>query len=125
MSGRSTTILALIAEAIDREFGLTIDDLRSAVRTEEYCSARFLFCLLAREMTLLASSEIGAYMHRNHASILGGIARAKDWMTVNPAFAERARRVRAHIEAAMPEDFTGTSPSRNPPFSPLTPVKLS
>jgi chromosomal replication initiation ATPase DnaA len=50
-----------------------LDKIRTKSRTHEYVLGRFLFCWFAREYTPYSYADIGAYLGRDHATVLHNI----------------------------------------------------
>ena len=55
-----------------------LDKIRTKSRTHEYVLGRFLFCWFAREYTPYSYADIGAYLGRDHATVLHNI-RSGNW----------------------------------------------
>lgn len=68
--------LQFIEEKVLEVTGL--DKIRTKIRTHEYVLGRFLFCWLAREYTPYSYSIIGAYINRDHATVLHN-TRSCEW----------------------------------------------
>lgn len=55
-----------------------LDEIRTKSRTHNYVLGRFLFCWFAREYTPYSYADIGAYIGRDHATVLHNV-RSCDW----------------------------------------------
>ena len=68
--------LEFIEEHVLKITGL--DKIRTKSRTHEYVLGRYLFCWMAREYTPYSYSNIGAYLNRDHATVLHNV-RSCEW----------------------------------------------
>jgi hypothetical protein len=55
-----------------------LDEIRTKSRTHNYVLGRFLFCWFAREYTPYSYADIGAYIGRDHATVLHNV-RSCEW----------------------------------------------
>lgn len=55
-----------------------LDTIKTKSRTHNYVLGRFLFCWLAREYTPYSYADIGAYIGRDHATVMHN-ARSCEW----------------------------------------------
>lgn len=55
-----------------------LDEIRTKSRAHQYVLGRFLFCWFAREYTPYSYATIGAYLNRDHATVLHNI-RSCNW----------------------------------------------
>jgi len=68
-----TTQVRSITDAVCREYGVTLDSLRSRDRTKTLAEARQVWMWCARELTRLSLSEIGSHFGRKHSTVLWAI----------------------------------------------------
>jgi chromosomal replication initiation ATPase DnaA len=62
--------IAYIFDAIEKETGLTRDDLRSTCRIRGLVIAREIFSHIAKEYISLPVTQIGKILYRKHSTIL-------------------------------------------------------
>lgn len=84
-----------VVEAVSQVFGISVERLLGRGRAADLCAARLIAYALARELTGKSLPQIGRHFHRDHTSVLSGIARVED---VHAA-AHRDRIERARVLA--------------------------
>lgn len=62
--------LKIILNYVSEKTGVSPDDIRGKARYREFVLARQCFCYLARTYTRYGTPTIGAYINRNHATVL-------------------------------------------------------
>ncbi len=63
-----------IIAAVGAHYGVARIDILSDRREEKLVKARHVCCWLAKELTLSSYPQIGTAMHRDHTSVMNGVA---------------------------------------------------
>lgn len=77
---------------------MQVDWITSSLRSPEYVRARWVYCVLARQITGNSIERIGKVINRHHTTVIHALAKAEacDW------FAPKAARVVAHLSTQFP-----------------------
>jgi chromosomal replication initiator protein len=93
------TVLA-IQQAVAREWGVTVEGLKSKTRTKTLTTPRQVAMLLCREMLGLQLVEIGhAFGGRDHSTVIHSLERATESMAEDDRFRERVQKTRTLLES--------------------------
>ena len=79
--------MADIAAAVSEHFGFSVRDLRGPRKFRKLAYPRFLFCLLARELALKTFPEIGAYLSRDHTTVIYAERKAREMIEADDGMA--------------------------------------
>jgi chromosomal replication initiator protein len=92
--------MAVIQQAVAREWGVTVDGLRSKTRTKTLTTPRQVAMFLAREMMGTQLVEIGAaFGGRDHSTVIHSLERVVEMVRGEADFASRVERLRSALEA--------------------------
>ena len=92
------TILT-IQQAVAKEWGVTVDGLRSKTRTKTLTIPRQIAMYLARELLATQLVEIGnAFGGRDHSTVIHSIAKVQESITGDPDLRTRINRLRTMLE---------------------------
>jgi chromosomal replication initiator protein len=92
------TILT-IQQAVAKEWGVTVDGLRSKTRTKTLTIPRQIAMYLARELLATQLVEIGnAFGGRDHSTVIHSIDKVQESITVDPDLRTRINRLRGMLE---------------------------
>ncbi|GIX05382.1 MAG: hypothetical protein KatS3mg114_1251 [Planctomycetaceae bacterium] len=99
------TSLHLIAQAVAREFGVSLHEMRSAVRCRAVCLPRQCAMYLSRQLLGAPLDHIGRYFgHRSHSSVLHSCRQFQQHLAHHPALQSRldqlAQSLRHELTAA-------------------------
>jgi chromosomal replication initiator protein len=98
--GDAGLTMAVIQQAVAREWGVTVDGLRSKTRTKTLTTPRQVAMYLARELLGTQLVEIGsAFGGRDHSTVIHSLERVVESMREDPDFASRVERLRTAMEA--------------------------
>ena len=93
------TVLA-IQQAVAREWGISVEGLKSKTRTRTLTVPRQVSMLLCREMLGLQLVEIGqAFGGRDHSTVIHSVERAGEQIAEDDGFGARVTRLRNLLEA--------------------------
>jgi len=93
------TVLA-IQQAVAREWGVSVEGLKSKTRTKTLTVPRQVSMLLCREMLGLQLVEIGqAFGGRDHSTVIHSVERAGEQIAEDDGFGARVTRLRNLLEA--------------------------
>jgi chromosomal replication initiator protein len=93
------TILT-IQQAVAKEWGVTVDGLRSKTRTKTLTIPRQIAMYLARELLATQLVEIGnAFGGRDHSTVIHSIDKVQESITGDPDLKARINRLRGMLEA--------------------------
>jgi chromosomal replication initiator protein len=92
------TILT-IQQAVAKEWGVTVDGLRSKTRTKTLTIPRQIAMYLARELLATQLVEIGnAFGGRDHSTVIHSIDKVQESITEDPDLKTRINRLRGMLE---------------------------
>ena len=95
----SLTLLA-IQQAVAKEWGVTVDGLRSKTRTKNLTIPRQIAMYLTRELLSTQLVEIGnAFGGRDHSTVIHSLEKVQQDMTGDTALRSRINRIRGNLEA--------------------------
>jgi chromosomal replication initiator protein len=90
--------VTLIQESVAREWGVTVDGLRSKVRTHTLTVPRQVAMFLARELLGTQLVEIGnAFGGRDHSTVIHSLERVQATVSSNPAFRTRLEHLKQQL----------------------------
>jgi len=88
-----------IQHAVAKEWGVTIEGLRSKTRTKALTAPRQVAMYLMRELLGLQLVEIGAaFGGRDHSTVIHSLERVSAMLKEEPSFAQRIGRLRGLLE---------------------------
>ena len=88
-----------IQGAVAKEWGITVEGLKSKTRTKTLTVPRQVAMYLCREMLAMQLVEIGqAFGGRDHSTVIHSLERATTSMGEDPGFGERVRKLRGMLE---------------------------
>ena len=94
----SLTILA-IQQVVAKEWGVTVDGLRSKTRTKNLTTPRQIAMYLTRELLSTQLVEIGnAFGGRDHSTVIHSLEKVQQEITEDSALKARINRVRSNLE---------------------------
>jgi len=89
-----------IQQAVAKEWGVTVDGLRSKTRTKTLTTPRQIAMYLARELLATQLVEIGnAFGGRDHSTVIHSLEKVQQTITEDSALRARINRIRNHLEA--------------------------
>ena len=92
--------MAVIQQAVAREWGVTVDGLRSKTRTKTLTTPRQVAMFLARELLGTQLVEIGAaFGGRDHSTVIHSLERVAEMVRAEADFGVRVERLRTAMEA--------------------------
>jgi chromosomal replication initiator protein len=95
----SLTILA-IQQAVAKEWGVTVDGLRSKTRTKNLTIPRQIAMYLTRQLLFTQLVEIGnAFGGRDHSTVIHSLEKVQQDVTDDSALLSRISRIRNNLEA--------------------------
>jgi chromosomal replication initiator protein len=95
----SLTILS-IQQAVAKEWGVTVDGLRSKTRTKNLTIPRQIAMYLTRELLSTQLVEIGnAFGGRDHSTVIHSLEKVQQDITADSALKSRINRIRNNLEA--------------------------
>jgi chromosomal replication initiator protein len=98
-SASSLTVLA-IQQAVAKEWGVTVDGLRSKTRTKNLTIPRQIAMYLTRELLSTQLVEIGnAFGGRDHSTVIHSLEKVQQDITEDTALRSRINRIRGNLEA--------------------------
>jgi chromosomal replication initiator protein len=104
-----------IQQAVAKEWGVTVDGLRSKTRTKTLTTPRQIAMYLARELLATQLVEIGnAFGGRDHSTVIHSIEKVQQAVTKDPLLKTRINRIRGMLET-----FSPRSGNRVETFSPI------
>jgi chromosomal replication initiator protein len=96
-SGKLTILT--IQQAVAKEWGVTVDGLRSKTRTKTLTIPRQIAMYLTRELLATQLVEIGnAFGGRDHSTVIHSIDKVQNSITANPDLRIRINRLRGVLE---------------------------
>ena len=94
----SLTILT-IQQAVAKEWGVTVDGLRSKTRTKTLTTPRQIAMYLTRELLSTQLVEIGnAFGGRDHSTVIHSLEKVQQTITDDSALRARINRIRNNLE---------------------------
>jgi len=94
----SLTILA-IQQAVAKEWGVTVDGLRSKTRTKTLTTPRQIAMYLARELLATQLVEIGnAFGGRDHSTVIHSLEKVQQFIIQDSDLKSRINRIRNSLE---------------------------
>ena len=94
----SLTILT-IQQAVAKEWGVTVDGLRSKTRTKTLTTPRQIAMYLTRELLSTQLVEIGnAFGGRDHSTVIHSLEKVQQTLTADSALKARINRIRNNLE---------------------------
>jgi chromosomal replication initiator protein len=97
-SSATLTILT-IQQAVAKEWGVTVDGLRSKTRTKNLTTPRQIAMYLAREILATQLVEIGnAFGGRDHSTVIHSLEKVQEAITVDSQLKTRINRIRGMLE---------------------------
>lgn len=91
--------VAVIQNAVAKEWGVTVDGLRSKVRTKTLTVPRQVSMFLIRELLGLQLVEIGAaFGGRDHSTVIHSLDRVQAELKLDPVFQSKVHRIRHQLE---------------------------
>jgi chromosomal replication initiator protein len=98
-SASSLTILT-IQQAVAKEWGVTVDGLRSKTRTKNLTIPRQIAMYLTRELLSTQLVEIGnAFGGRDHSTVIHSLEKVQQDISGDNALRSRINRIRGNLEA--------------------------
>jgi chromosomal replication initiator protein len=92
--------VAVIQQAVAKEWGITVDGLRSKTRTKTLTVPRQIAMYLARELLSLQLVEIGAaFGGRDHSTVIHSLEKVTEMLAADPATRDRISRIRGMLES--------------------------
>ena len=89
-----------IQQAVAKEWGVTVDGLRSKTRTKTLTTPRQIAMYLAHELLATQLVEIGnAFGGRDHSTVIHSLEKVQQTITEDSALRARINRIRNHLEA--------------------------
>jgi chromosomal replication initiator protein len=105
--GNGTLTILTIQQAVAKEWGVTVDGLRSKTRTKTLTIPRQIAMYLARELLATQLVEIGnAFGGRDHSTVIHSIDKVQEAVTEDTQLKTRINRLRGMLETF------NTSPTR-------------
>ena len=99
--GEASTGLTVttIQQVVAKEWGVTVEGLKSKTRTKTLTTPRQVAMYLTREMLGMQLIEIGnAFGGRDHSTVIHSLERVAQSSTAEPGFSDRVNRLRAMLE---------------------------
>jgi chromosomal replication initiator protein len=91
--------VAVIQQAVAKEWAITADGLRSKSRTKHLTVPRQVAMFLIRELLGTQLVEIGgAFGGRDHSTVIHSLERVEESMRADAAFADRVQKLRGRLE---------------------------
>src|SRR3954452_12632170 len=88
-----------IQQAVAKEWGVTVDGLRSKTRTKTLTTPRQIAMYLTRELLSTQLVEIGnAFGGRDHSTVIHSLEKVQDTITHDSDLKSRISRLRSHLE---------------------------
>lgn len=88
-----------IQQAVAKEWGVTVDGLRSKTRTKTLTIPRQIAMYLSREMLAVQLVEIGnAFGGRDHSTVIHSVEKVADTIAKDPATEQRIKKLKSELE---------------------------
>ncbi|HJU69981.1 MAG TPA: chromosomal replication initiator protein DnaA [Gemmatimonadaceae bacterium] len=98
-STQTTLSVPTIQSTVAKEWGVTVDGLRSKVRTKTLTVPRQVAMFLIRDLLGLQLVEIGiAFGGRDHSTVIHSLERVQEELKADTAFQAKVQRVRSQLE---------------------------
>ncbi|GAC1648434.1 MAG: chromosomal replication initiator protein DnaA [Gemmatimonadaceae bacterium] len=92
--------MSLIQQTVAREWGVTVDGLRSKTRTKTLTVPRQVAMYLARQLMGIQLVEIGqAFGGRDHSTVIHSLDRVSDTMNLDETFRTRVKKLHTGLAA--------------------------
>ena len=72
---------------------VTNADVKSKNRKRQNVDAKYIYYKISRETTSLSTADIGMYVNRDHASVLHGLKKFKDYYKLDQSFRRTYNRI--------------------------------
>jgi chromosomal replication initiator protein len=97
--GNTSLTILTIQQAVAKEWGVTVDGLRSKTRTKTLTTPRQIAMYLARELLATQLVEIGnAFGGRDHSTVIHSLEKVQQTMLHDPQLKSRINRIRTLLE---------------------------
>src|SRR5881394_1422416 len=94
-----TLTILTIQQAVAKEWGVTVDGLRSKTRTKNLTTPRQIAMYLTRELLSTQLVEIGnAFGGRDHSTVIHSVEKVQQTITEDSALRSRINRVRSNLQ---------------------------
>lgn len=98
--GNASLTIFAIQQAVAKEWGVTVDGLRSKTRTKTLTIPRQIAMYLVRELLSTQLVEIGnAFGGRDHSTVIHSLEKVQQSINQDPSFKARINRIRNSLEA--------------------------
>jgi len=106
-SSATLTILT-IQQAVAKEWGVTVDGLRSKTRTKNLTTPRQIAMYLTRELLATQLVEIGnAFGGRDHSTVIHSLEKVQEGISTDSQLKARINRIRGMLETFNFRSSTG------------------
>src|SRR5215210_6971296 len=97
--GSTTLTILTIQQAVAKEWGVTVDGLRSKTRTKNLTTPRQIAMYLTREILSTQLVEIGnAFGGRDHSTVIHSLEKVQESIQQSPELKKRINQVRTMLE---------------------------
>jgi chromosomal replication initiator protein len=97
--GNAFLTILTIQQAVAKEWGVTVDGLRSKTRTKTLTTPRQIAMYLARELLATQLVEIGnAFGGRDHSTVIHSLEKVQQTIVQDPDLKSRINRIRTSLE---------------------------
>jgi chromosomal replication initiator protein len=98
-SSATTLTVLTIQQAVAKEWGVTVDGLRSKTRTKNLTTPRQIAMYLTRELLATQLVEIGnAFGGRDHSTVIHSLEKVQEGINTDPQLKARINRIRGMLE---------------------------
>ena len=98
-SSATTLTVLTIQQAVAKEWGVTVDGLRSKTRTKNLTTPRQIAMYLTRELLATQLVEIGnAFGGRDHSTVIHSLEKVQEGISADPQLKARINRIRGMLE---------------------------
>ena len=98
-SSATTLTVLTIQQAVAKEWGVTVDGLRSKTRTKNLTTPRQIAMYLTRELLATQLVEIGnAFGGRDHSTVIHSLEKVQEGISTDPQLKARINRIRGMLE---------------------------
>jgi len=102
-NGDAPLTVLMIQQAVAKEWGVTVDGLRSKTRTKTLTTPRQIAMYLTRELLATQLVEIGnAFGGRDHSTVIHSLEKVRENIAQSPALKGRINRIRVMLENLGP-----------------------
>lgn len=99
-NGDAPLTVLMIQQAVAKEWGVTVDGLRSKTRTKTLTTPRQIAMYLTRELLATQLVEIGnAFGGRDHSTVIHSLTKVHENITQSPDLKGRINRIRIMLES--------------------------